>query len=311
MSEGPATERGRAAAGVACVLAAALLYGTNGVSTDAYYENGGSSLTLLTIRMTFGLVVFWSAVAMLRPLWPGRRLLIASVLLGVPQLGYSTGLVVGFAEAPAALVVLLFYTYPLLVTMGAIALFGERLSAQQFGFVVVGLTGLVLAVGMPADVTTLGIVCGVGAAVFQSMMVLGMKFLLVRGFRVYQIAACTYVIPVLVLAGLLVGGVTQAAPLNGPAIAGMVGFVVFGSIFPFWLFYSGVDRIGPTLSSFLATLEPFAGVTLAYLVLDERLTPSQVVGGVLIVTAAIGLSALALRRGPVPQPAPTVGMGST
>jgi drug/metabolite transporter (DMT)-like permease len=52
---------------------------------------------------------------------------------------------------------------------------------------------------------------------------------------------------------------------------------------------AGISRVGPSTAGILMTAEPVLTVALASLVLDERLGPLQLAGGLLVVAAVIVL----------------------
>ena len=56
------------------------------------------------------------------------------------------------------------------------------------------------------------------------------------------------------------------------------------------LYFAGLKRIGPTRASTLSTLEPLVTVTLAAIVLGERIAPVQMAGGALILAAVVLLA---------------------
>ncbi|MGB2952631.1 MAG: DMT family transporter [Gaiellaceae bacterium] len=68
------------------------------------------------------------------------------------------------------------------------------------------------------------------------------------------------------------------------------------------LWFSAIDRVGPSRASLYANLEPFAAAVIALLLLSESITDLQVVGGLAIAAGLI----LARRRetGAEPEPAP-------
>ena len=70
------------------------------------------------------------------------------------------------------------------------------------------------------------------------------------------------------------------------------------------LFFAGLERVGPTSASILATIEPVVTVMLAFLVFGERLGAVQLAGGALVLTAVFALNApLPRRRAALPEPA--------
>lgn len=64
------------------------------------------------------------------------------------------------------------------------------------------------------------------------------------------------------------------------------------------LWFTAISRVGPSHASIFANLLPFVAALLAVLLLDERLTLLQLLGGVLI---GLGIVVVRRRAGPAPQ----------
>ncbi len=64
------------------------------------------------------------------------------------------------------------------------------------------------------------------------------------------------------------------------------------------LWFTAINRVGPSRASLFANLQPFLAAIIALLLLSEQITTVQVVGGL----AIGGGIALASRRGPAPEP---------
>jgi drug/metabolite transporter (DMT)-like permease len=199
--------------------------------------------------------------------------------------------VLGFDNAPVALIVLLFYMYPLLVAVGAATFFDERPTRLGIAFIVIGTAGLALAIGTPSSVTAVGVLCGLGAGIGNAIVVLGIRVLLSRGLRVLEVAALSYAIPATVASALLISELIPVPPSSGGAWLYALAYATTGTLVPWTLFYSAMRVIGASLAALLATAEPLISVVLAYLILGERLGPWQIAGGALIVIAIIGLAA--------------------
>jgi drug/metabolite transporter (DMT)-like permease len=78
---------------------------------------------------------------------------------------------------------------------------------------------------------------------------------------------------------------------------------VIGTVLSVTLFLAGVARVGPTGASLLSTLEPVFTVALGVVVLQETLAPVQVVGGALVMAAAI---IVATRQPRIAEASPTM-----
>jgi drug/metabolite transporter (DMT)-like permease len=69
---------------------------------------------------------------------------------------------------------------------------------------------------------------------------------------------------------------------------------LFSTVIAVTTLAAGTARVGPSTATILATFEPVVATILAFGVLDEELAPIQILGGVLVLAAALIVS---VRRG--------------
>jgi drug/metabolite transporter (DMT)-like permease len=74
------------------------------------------------------------------------------------------------------------------------------------------------------------------------------------------------------------GAGSAEVPLWGLASS----MVVLGTIVPFWLVLAAIRHIGAAGAAIIGMVEPFIAALVAWLVLDEVLTPLQLAGGVIV-----------------------------
>ncbi len=278
-------------------IGAGVTYGTLGIFGTLFYDEGGDSFTLLAVRFCGGSLIFAAIVLLRGRPRPSPRNMTLAVALGPAQLGATACLFVGFDNASPGLVTLLFYIYPLLVTVAAGALFGEQLGARRAALLGVGMAGIALTVGAPQSASGLGIVCGLGAGVFTAAFILGGRHVMQRGVDAFQFVALAYSgCAVAMLIAALVRGVEGT---SGPALTYALLVVILGTAVPTLLFYSAIRSIGAGPAARLATIEPATAVVLSYLVLGDSLTLTQIAGGVLVTASVVALAAEpgTLRRG--------------
>lgn len=280
--------------GAACAIAAGITFGTLGIFSRLFYDAGGDEFSLLVLRLC-GMFLILSAVALTRshPV-PATADAALSVLLGIATLGATACLFAGFGAASPGLVVLLFYIYPLVVTVAAHFLFGEELTRRRVLLLIVGMTGIVLTVGIPDAATAEGIAWGLGAGACISIYILGGRHVMARSVDSFQFVALS-------AGGALVAIAPFAAAVGvslppGDAVAYATGVVVLGSVVPTLLFYFAVRRIGASSASRLATVEPVTAVVLSYAVLGDAIVASQIAGGALVVGAVVALLTPAATR---------------
>ena len=270
-------------------LAAGITYGTLGIFSTLFYDHGGSSFTLLVLRFCGGVLVFAAiALARRRPA-PSRRQALNAILLGPAQFAATLCLFVGFKHASPGLVVLLFYIYPLLVTVGAGFIFGEELGGRRGALLGIGIVGIALTVGVPESTSVTGILCGLGAGLFTAIFILGSRHVMTRGVDAFQFVALAYTGTSLAM--LLAALVHGLGDLSRPALGYGLLVIAVGTAVPALFFYSSIRLIGAGAAARLATIEPLTAVVLSYIVLHDSLSATQVVGGAVLLTSVVLLAA--------------------
>ncbi len=281
-------------------LGAGVSFGTLGIFSKLFYEHGGQPFELLVLRFVGTVLLLWGLVGLRRRGSPNRRIVLLATGIGVFQVGANIALLVGFDHAPAGLVVLLFYVYPLLVTLGGALLLGEELGLRRAVVIALGLAGIALTVGAPSSVSALGIALGLAAGVCTASYILGARHLMAGPLEPIEIVALGYTGPALgflVVAGVRGFDVPSAAGLGYAA-----GLILVGSFLAMILFYGAVKLVGAGTASLLATVEPLTVVLLAYVVLDESLEATQLGGGALIVSSVVALTLPGRSRRAEPAP---------
>jgi drug/metabolite transporter (DMT)-like permease len=91
----------------------------------------------------------------------------------------------------------------------------------------------------------------------------------------------------MVVAGAVSGAVDFAfEPIGWLWLAGIA---VVSTVVAIALFFAGLRRVGPSRASIISTVEPLVTVGLAFVVFGERLSATQLLGGVLVLAAVVVL----------------------
>lgn len=242
-------------------------------------------------RMVIAAVLLWGLVAVsraLRDLPPGAaRYVVGALALGA--FVYSVQLAcfaLAIERISASLVVILFHTFPIVVTVVAVLVGRDHFSRTRLAALMLGVGGvaLVAVAGGELRAEPIGILLALCSALASAGVVLGSDVLSDR-------------LPPLALAALLISGAAIAfaatLPLmdsGGTVDAPTWGLVVAIAVIPGVLgttaMLAGVGAIGPSLASILMTLEPPVAVALAWLIFAETLNAAQIFGAGVILTAA-------------------------
>lgn len=277
--------------GQARVVAAAVAWGTVGVAGRLADEAGIGPVSATAGRTVVAAVALLPLVAILGvPALPARSgarwgVAAAGLLLAVYQMAYFAAVRhVGVTVATLVALGLI----PVLVSLGAPLVGDAWIDARTVLAMAVGIGGLLLLVrGSPGAMpvggdrvlgVVLSVVCAVG---FAGVNLLGRTLRDVAPLRLMAVA-------------FVVGGVALAPVLGHDARAvawAGVGWVVYIALVPtvlaYGLFFAGVARIAAARAALTLLLEPVTAALLAAILLGERLGPTGVLGGALVLAAIV------------------------
>jgi drug/metabolite transporter (DMT)-like permease len=276
--------------GVVYIVISAVSFGAMPIFGRIAYADGVDTSTLLFLRFGLAASVLLVVMAVRRLGFPRGRVLAGLLALGtIGYVGQSAAYFTAVRLAPVALVVLLLYLYPALVTLLAAAFFGDRITVPKALALVVALCGTALTIGpIEGSVSTLGIALAlVAAVVYASYILLGSRLIASAGAIP---SATLIVVSAASVYGLVVaaGGLTLPGGARGWSAILALGLV--SSVVSIVTFFAGLDRVGPTAAATLSTLEPVVSVALGALVLGESISWLQISGGILILGAVIVLA---------------------
>jgi drug/metabolite transporter (DMT)-like permease len=268
----------------------AACFGTLGIFSSLFYDEGGSPYALLFIRfVSAGPILCLIALAWGGP-FPRLGVALGGLAVGIGQFAGAYALFEGFSRAPVALVVLLFYVYPLIVAVGAGLLYGEELGPRRLTVIALGFAGIALIVGTPESLSAVGVLLGIGGGACIAAVILASRYLMVaKDLNPLWLSAFMFSSPAV---GLLIAAAVQQPDLDFGSRGWIwsLGTVLVSVVIPITLFYTGIKLVGAGTAALLGNVEPLVSVVLAYVVLDESLTGLQLVGGGLIVGSVLVLS---------------------
>ena len=279
--------------GALLCLVSAAAFGTLGVFGKLATEAGASVTSTLLVRFALAALVFavvlrvTGRLAAVRRL--PRRVVVTGLALGAAGYSLQSGLYfAAIGRLDVSMVSLLLYTYPAFVTLAALALGQAAPSLRTGGALALASVGLVLvllAAGTGSFDAT-GALLALGASVTYT------AYILISDRVVGEIDP--FALSALVLAGAtasfavagLASGTLDLA-LGAEAWLWLVLIALVSTVVAVSAFFAGLRRVGPSEAAILSTFEPVVTVTLAFLVLGERLAPAQLAGGALVLAAVI------------------------
>lgn len=178
-----------------------------------------------------------------------------------------------------------YYFAPVIVTAVCPILFRETMTRRQILCFLMSTLGLVLIVGNSGlsgkGTDLIGILFGLGAAVFYAAVILLNKFIRkVAGLQrtLFQfLAAIAVLIPYVAVTG---GSHLSALDGTGWVCLLIVGLVHTG--ITYCLYFSSLKDLPGQTAAILSYIDPLVAVIVSVLVLGEGITAAQVLGGALV-----------------------------
>jgi drug/metabolite transporter (DMT)-like permease len=279
--------------GALLCLASAAAFATLGVFGKLASEAGASVTSSLLVRFALAALVFAAALrltggwAALRRL--PRRVVLTGLALGAGGYSLQSGLFfAAIGRLHVSMVALLLYTYPVFVTLAALALGRNSPSLRTGAALAIASAGLVLVLltAGTGAFDLAGALLALGASVTYTTYILVSDRLLgaVDPFALSALVL-TGATASFVAAGLATGTLDLA--LGADAWLWLVLIALVSTVVAVSAFFAGLRRVGPSEAAILSTFEPPVTVALAFLVLGERLNAPQLAGGALVLAAVV------------------------
>jgi len=293
--------------GTLMCLGSGAAFGAMAIFGKLAYGAGATVGTLLAVRFLLAAVAFWTLVLAgggareVRTL-PRRDVAVAFALGACGYALQAGSYFAALMRIDASLLSLLLYTYPAIVAAAAVALGRERIDGRRAAALALASGGLALVVAGAGTgaLDGIGVALGLGAACIYTTYILVSEGVAVR-MRPMVLSAivCTGAAVSLTAGATLLGDFRPAA-LTAAGWGWLVCLGAVSTVAAVSLFFAGLRRVGPTAASILSTVEPLVTVMLAAVVFGELLSPVQMLGGALVLSAVPVLHASRVRlRRPV------------
>ena len=279
------------ALGQAMVLMSATAFGTLAIFAKLGYANGLGTQQLLAFRFVLA-ALGMAAVAFLlgQNILRLRRKDVA-ILLAMGGLLYTVQSLTYFLALrtlPASLVVLISYIYPSLVVVAGWLFLHRSIAAWHLVALMASFAGVAMLVGGARFQISWALVLAVTSPVVYTGYIL-------VGERVMGTAPALAASAVIMmgaalgfsLLALLTGQLSAPSSMPGWSIC--VGIALVPTMFAISLFLAALPRVGSARAALLSTWEPVVTVILAVVLLRDRLSWIQVIGGFLVLLAVVSV----------------------
>ena len=300
---GPAREqRSGAPLGAAMLIGAALGYGANIPYARMAADLGvpGADAVAFRVICFLPLLLIGAGLGGV-PLKVARREWRSLLLLGLTTAFTGLGYLSAIAFVPVGVAVMIFYTFPLLILLLTPFIDKVRLSGVQFIAFALAFAGIGLAIGPSFGSLDWR---GLALAGIASVGAAGQFFLAARAPGGGGLATLFWIhliiLPVALTASLVSGGPAGIEKFSAAAVPLAVTSLLYaGAII---LQISGMRVTRASVAGVIFCLEPVVATLSAGLLLGERLTALQYIGGALVLAGImvnLGFGADLRRKAPV------------
>ncbi len=252
------------------------------------------AVTLLALRLVYSLPVFiWVAFRRKGPTLsaPDRLMLCVLGLLGF--YGASILDFLGLEYISAGLERLILFTYPTLTVLIGVLFLGKGMSRREVGALILSYVGIGLAfvhdlqVAGDTDAVILG-----GALVFGSSLSYAF-YLAGSAPAIKRLGAMRFsALAAIVSTGAALLHQAVSQPFSAylqplPVHVYALGMALLSTVMPVFAQSAAIARIGPSRAVLIGTIGPILTIFLSWLVLDESISMSQMVGTALVMAGVL------------------------
>ncbi len=286
-------------AGIALLLVIAAVFGSNHIAARIAFDHGTNVTTAVAFRSTgTALIVLLLLLFTNTSLKIGQKTFGQSVLIGLLVAVQSYCLYSAVALIPVALALLVFQTFPMLLSLISWLGGGERPSRRVLLAMPVALLGLALALdvyGKSGDIAGrwaevgAGVLWALGASIsFATAFFLITRWLGSMDGRLRSFLFMSVVAVVTLAAGTLADAFVLPKDNTGwIALALLTVFYGTAITSTFVL----LPKLGAVNNAAVLNFEPIAVLGLAWLILDQSVAPLQILGAFIVVGSIVWMGA--------------------
>lgn len=286
--------------GVTLVLIATLFWGMMGVTSRTLGNAGIDSMSISFFRcliaaIGFGIFLF---IFNKKAFMVDFKGIIISGIYGIVTFGLSfTTFNIAVERVPIAVATVLMFTNPIWVTIFNAIFFKEKITSKKATVIALAIIGCLLisnifGVGFE-NLDIVGLLVGLSTGVLFALQLVIPRFfdgkyskdsMLIYGFIFSTIALAFFTN----FTGVNTAITTNSSPMF--VILNILSIGILSTFIANISYVKATDYIETGVASVLVALEPVLGSLFAYIVYGETLTGLQLLGGLIIVIAAIWLA---------------------
>ena len=285
------TKASASGSGILFAIVGIVLFSAKAVMVKMAYTYDIDHLTLLLFRMGFAmpfyiLIAFWK-----KPLHPrevGKKDYLWLVFFGF--VGYYLASLfdfMGLQHIKAGLERIILFIYPTMVVLLSWFFFKKRITKVQTLAIIITYIGIFMTFWDEVALNDSSVLLG-GTLIFLSAFTYASYLVgsgwLIPKFGVVQFTSYAMIVSTLciMLHYLVVNGFNLSSYPIEVYLLGLA-MAIFSTLVPSFLVSAAIGRLGASTFSIFGSLGPVSTIVLAYFFLDERISPFQIFGMIVVI----------------------------
>lgn len=253
------------------------------------YRGSANVNTVLFLRFALAALIFFIYIAVkMDKITLNKSTLRASLLLGAVLYTLQSSLYFESVKyIPTSLQALLFYTYPIFVTLLSFAVEKERPDIKLIASIALSIFGLCLVLGTSfKTINYLGAILALGAAAVYSIYMIISNRIIKNSSPVITSAFVTLFAA---FAFLIIGLSTDTLvfTFDKSAWLPILGIVLFSTVISIFTLFRGMELLGSARAAILSMVEPLVTIIISCILFQDKLGPWQWFGGIMVLTGAL------------------------
>ena len=275
------------------IMCAAFLWASSATASKYLFNTGMSPYTLAQYRVSFSSLLIFAYLLLfsrdtlrinVRDLW--YLVVLGALGMGGVQVTYLFAI----SKIKVAMAILLQYLAPFFVAIYSYLFFKEKMDRWKVLSIFLAFAGCFFVVEAYSvsffSLDRKGIIAGLLSAGFFSFYSLFGERLM-RKYNPWTVLFYSFVFAALLFNIILPPKNIFLWKTEFRWWFTVIYIISFGTVIPFGFYFIGIEHLRATRASIVATLEPISAGILSYTILGEALTPWQIFGGLLVITAII------------------------
>ncbi len=272
------------------VILSSACFGTLPLLTMLSYSGGANVVTILAFRFCIASLIIWPYLW-----WTKTKIIVTLKQLGIFVImaifGYGVMAVTYFTSLyyiPSSMAAMIMFVYPVVVTyLSAVLLKSPITRAKIVALGLVSVGAISMTWGGKLAFHPVGVLLALISALFYALYIvyLGSPYTFNQEPKVLTAFIILFSAIFFTALGLIQGSLIFE--LGAIAWEAIIVMAIISTVFAIMAFYSGVQKIGPSLAAIISTVEPVTALILGMVIFAERLSYQQWFGVLLIILGVV------------------------